>query len=114
MATILVVDDDDMNLKMAEFILKKDMKENKVLLADSGMKAIDTLQREKSRSCPARFPDAGDERSENAGTDKETRGPEGCGRDFPDGGLGPGYGHQGGYDGRRRLHQEAVHAERLD
>ncbi|MBE6093906.1 MAG: response regulator [Schwartzia succinivorans] len=47
MATILVVDDDDMNLKMAEFILKKDMKENKVLLADSGMKAIDTLQREK-------------------------------------------------------------------
>ena len=47
MATILVVDDDDMNLKMAEFILKKDMKENKVLLEDSGMKAIDTLQREK-------------------------------------------------------------------
>ena len=47
MATILVVDDDDMNLKMAEFILKKDMKANKVLLADSGMKAIDTLQREK-------------------------------------------------------------------
>ena len=47
MATILVVDDDDMNLKIAEFILKKDMKENKVLLADSGMKAIDTLQREK-------------------------------------------------------------------
>ena len=47
MATILVVDDDDMNLKRAEFILKKDMKENKVLLADSGMKAIDTLQREK-------------------------------------------------------------------
>ena len=45
--TILVVDEDDMNLKMAEFILKKDMKENKVLLADSGMKAIDTLQREK-------------------------------------------------------------------
>ena len=27
--------------------MKKDMKENKVLLADSGMKAIDTLQREK-------------------------------------------------------------------
>ena len=47
MATSRVVDDDDMNLKMAEFILKKDMKENKVLLADSGMKAIDTLQREK-------------------------------------------------------------------
>ena len=46
MATILVVDDDDMNLKMAEFILKKEMKENRVLLADSGLKAIDTLQRE--------------------------------------------------------------------
>ncbi|MBR5908887.1 MAG: response regulator [Schwartzia sp.] len=47
MATILVVDDDDMNLKMAEFILKKDMKDIKVLLADSGLKAIDTLQQEK-------------------------------------------------------------------
>lgn len=47
MATILVVDDDDMNLKMAEFILKKDLKKNKVLLADSGLKAIDTLQQEK-------------------------------------------------------------------
>ena len=47
MAKILVVDDDDMNLKMAEFILKKDMKGIEVLLADSGMKAIDTLQREK-------------------------------------------------------------------
>ena len=47
MATILVVDDDDMNLKMAEFILKKDIKGITVLLADSGMKCIDTLQREK-------------------------------------------------------------------
>jgi CheY-like chemotaxis protein len=47
MAKILVVDDDDMNLKMAEFILKKDMKNVEVLLADSGMKAIDALQREK-------------------------------------------------------------------
>ena len=47
MATILVVDDDDMNLRMAEFILKKDIKDVKVLLADSGMKCIDTLQREK-------------------------------------------------------------------
>ena len=46
MARILVVDDDDMNLKMAEFILKKDLKDIEVLLADSGMKAIDTLQRE--------------------------------------------------------------------
>ncbi|MBO4852174.1 MAG: response regulator [Schwartzia sp.] len=47
MQKILVVDDDDMNLKMAEFILKKDMKDIEVLLADSGMKAIDLLQREK-------------------------------------------------------------------
>ena len=47
MQRILVVDDDDMNLKMAEFILKKDMKEIEVLLADTGMKAIDILQREK-------------------------------------------------------------------
>ena len=47
MAKILVVDDDDMNLKMAEFILKKDMKNVEVFLADSGMKAIDALQREK-------------------------------------------------------------------
>ena len=44
---ILVVDDDDMNLKMAEFILKKDMKDIEVILADSGMKCIDLLQREK-------------------------------------------------------------------
>ena len=47
MRKILVVDDDDMNLKMAEFILKKDMKDIEVLLADSGMKAIDAMQREK-------------------------------------------------------------------
>lgn len=47
MARILVVDDDDMNLKMAEFILKKDMKDIEVLLADSGMRAIDTLQQKK-------------------------------------------------------------------
>lgn len=47
MQKILVVDDDDMNLKMAEFILKKDMKDIEVLLADSGMKCIDLLQREK-------------------------------------------------------------------
>ena len=47
MARILIVDDDDMNLKMAEFILKKDMKDIELLLADSGMKAIDILQREK-------------------------------------------------------------------
>lgn len=47
MQKILVVDDDDMNLKMAEFILKKDMKDIEVILADSGMKCIDLLQREK-------------------------------------------------------------------
>ncbi len=47
MRRILVVDDDDMNLKMAEFILKKDMQDIQVLLADSGMKAIDLLQRER-------------------------------------------------------------------
>ena len=47
MATILIVDDDDMNLKMAEFILKKDMKGTDILLADSGMQCIDILQREK-------------------------------------------------------------------
>ena len=46
MARILVVDDDDMNLKMAEFILKKDMKDIEVVLANTGMKAIDILQRE--------------------------------------------------------------------
>ena len=43
MQTILVVDDDDMNLKMAEFILKKDMKDVMVVLANSGLKAIDAL-----------------------------------------------------------------------
>lgn len=47
MATILIVDDDDMNLKMAEFILKKDMKDVQVFLADSGMKGIAVLQQEK-------------------------------------------------------------------
>ncbi len=47
MRKILVVDDDDMNLKMAEFILKKDMKDIEVILAESGLKAIDALQRGK-------------------------------------------------------------------
>ncbi len=47
MQTILVVDDDDMNLKMAEFILKKEMADIEVILVDSGMKAIDVLQRQK-------------------------------------------------------------------
>ncbi len=43
--TVLVVDDDDMNLKMAELILKKELGVN-VILVDSGMKCIDTLQHE--------------------------------------------------------------------
>ena len=43
--TVLVVDDDEMNLKMAEFILKKETKLN-VMLADGGMKCIDILQHE--------------------------------------------------------------------
>ena len=47
MRTILVVDDDDMNLRMAEFILKKEMNDIEVKLADSGMKAIKILQWEK-------------------------------------------------------------------
>ncbi len=41
---ILVVDDDDMNLQMAEFILKKEM-DVEVLLADSGYKCIELLQK---------------------------------------------------------------------
>ena len=43
--TVLVVDDDDMNLKMAEFILKKETKYN-VLLASSGLQCIDLLQQQ--------------------------------------------------------------------
>ena len=97
MATILVVDDDDMNLKMAEFILKKDMKENKVLLADSGMKAIDTLQREKVDLVLLDFqmPVMNGLKTLELIRKREDL-------------------KQGGDDGRSRLHQEAVHAERLD
>ncbi len=43
-ATVLVVDDDDMNLKMADIILKKAGKYN-VLLANSGLQCIDVMQR---------------------------------------------------------------------
>ena len=39
----MVVDDDEMNLKMAEFILKKET-DNDVVLADSGYKCIELLQ----------------------------------------------------------------------
>ncbi len=42
--TVLVVDDDDMNLKMAEIILKKVGKYD-VLLASSGLQCIDVMQR---------------------------------------------------------------------
>lgn len=42
--TIMVVDDDDMNLQMAEFILKKEMDVN-IVLADSGYKCIELLQK---------------------------------------------------------------------
>ena len=42
--TIMVVDDDDMNLQMAEFILKKEM-DAEVILADSGYKCIEQLQK---------------------------------------------------------------------
>ena len=41
--TILVVDDDDMNLQMAEFILKKEM--DVEVLAESGYKCIALLQK---------------------------------------------------------------------
>lgn len=44
--TVLVVDDDEMNLKMAEFILKKDT-DLEVMLTDTGMKCIDILQNNK-------------------------------------------------------------------
>jgi len=43
--TVLVVDDDNMNLKMAEMILKK-AGPYKVLLAASGLQCIDILQHE--------------------------------------------------------------------
>ena len=41
--TVLIVDDDDMMLQMAEFILKKDT-EYKILKASSGMQCIRLLQ----------------------------------------------------------------------
>jgi len=42
--TILVIDDDAMNLRMAEFILSKES--YKVLKADSGQKGIEILKKE--------------------------------------------------------------------
>lgn len=41
--TVLIVDDDDMMLQMAEFILKKDT-EYKILKANSGMQCLRLLQ----------------------------------------------------------------------
>ena len=43
--TILVVDDDDMNLRMVEFILSKEP--YRILKASSGMEALLILQKEK-------------------------------------------------------------------
>ena len=44
-ATVLIVDDDDMMLQMAEFILNKDT-DLRILKANSGMQCIGTLQQE--------------------------------------------------------------------
>lgn len=41
---IMVVDDDEMNLKMAELILKKEIKNIEVILANSGYGCIEKLQ----------------------------------------------------------------------
>ncbi len=46
MKKIMVVDDDDMNLQMAEFILKKEM-EVEIVLADSGYKCLELLQKKQ-------------------------------------------------------------------
>ena len=43
--TVLIVDDDDMMLQMAEYILEKDT-DVRILTANSGMKCIGTLQQE--------------------------------------------------------------------
>ena len=47
MKKIMVVDDDDMNLQMAEFILKKEM-EVEIVLADSGYKCLELLQKKQA------------------------------------------------------------------
>jgi len=44
-STVLIVDDDDMMLQMAEFILNKDT-DLRILKANSGMQCIGTLQQE--------------------------------------------------------------------
>lgn len=42
---ILVVDDDDMNLQMAQFILEKELPDAEVTCVDSGFKCISLLQK---------------------------------------------------------------------
>lgn len=42
---ILVVDDDDMNLQIAQFILEKELPEAKIICVDSGYKCIERLQK---------------------------------------------------------------------
>ena len=46
MSKILVVDDDEMNLQMAEFILKKDFPDVELTCVDSGYKCIERLQKQ--------------------------------------------------------------------
>ena len=113
MQKILVVDDDDMNLKMAEFILKKDMKDIEVILADSGMKCIDLLQREKVDLVLLDFQMPmmnGLKTLEIIRKREDMR----YSRHLPDGFIGSRYGSQSGYDGRSGVYQETVHAERSD
>ena len=42
---ILVVDDDDMNLQMAQFILEKEFPSYEIICVDSGYKCIERLQK---------------------------------------------------------------------
>lgn len=42
---ILVVDDDDMNLQMAQFILEKELSDTEIVCVDSGYKCIERLQK---------------------------------------------------------------------
>ena len=42
---ILVVDDDDMNLQMAQFILEKEFPNYEIICVDSGYKCIERLQK---------------------------------------------------------------------
>jgi len=42
---ILVVDDDDMNLQMAQFILEKELPNDEIICVNSGFKCIERLQK---------------------------------------------------------------------